>query len=1102
MKSPELTQDQLGLSFDSATLKRAKGVYQQGKVLSVKQMPTPNFDAKSRLFQYEAQVLGSNGEQYDTRLTLIESDRPDHPLMIISNCDCYVGDNCKHAAAICYQLMAEHAKQPIREIASASNAINMRDSEFRKLIREIEHQTQIENDPDEWFHFHVFNDHNQAWSDPDTPVSDIRITRHHFTARGNLAKPKSMALYNFYSQFSFKGLTENHALARLMLAVADNSWHIQHIKFMKPNGYPLLRALIETGRCYFKTQEQPLNWQAQTYPLEFEHQEQNGLHHLKLKISDDQFLVLCDPPIMINHQLGTAQKVNAPIPTPILAQILQLPWLNQNQYNELLDHFYRVQAKAKPSKNYSQLPKPVGIEFKKIIEKPRPLLVMTEPLPHPYFELNFIYDTYVLTHYPHHEVIKQRVDNIQLEIHRDLKAELAAIEQLKPYLEALAPDPLDTSHPFIALLKDGPTDTPIGLENYLNFQALLPDLTSQGWELEGFDQAWLDLVEADEMRIESETKNDWFNLSFNIQVKGKTLPMAPLLESLLRSYDHSDQMPETLLFQINPSEVLQIPKADVAPLFETLLQLYQKKPLNKGLDIQPFDAHLIAGLANSPIKWLGDNKLLQLAEKLKNFTQIESITPPANLNTTLRPYQAFGLSWLQFLYEHGFNGVLADDMGLGKTLQTLSWLLHLKQQGELSLPALLVVPTSLIGNWKSEAQRFTPELKLLTLHGSDRAEAFNQIAQADIVLTTYPLLPRDKEQLKQQDFKLLILDEAQKIKNPRTKLYAALMELKSHARLCLTGTPVENHLGELWALFNFLMPGFLGNQLQFKQNYQKPIEIENDRTIQQHLTRKVAPFLLRRTKHQVVQELPDKTEIIKTVEFDSPQAKLYETIRVTMEEKVRQTVAEKGLAKSQITLLDALLKLRQVCCDPALVKIDAAKKVKHSAKLELLLELLDDLLDGDHNVIIFSQFSSMLKIIGDTLKKQNIAFSLLTGQTKQREQEINRFKQGETRIFLISLKAGGVGLNLTEADTVIHYDPWWNPAVENQATDRAYRIGQNKEVFVYKLVVANSIEQKILDLQAKKQQLQDKLYSTQKTDDQGTLNLAAADLLDLLKPNP
>jgi len=1104
MITPSFLPEQLLHCFDSPTLKRGEGVFKQRKVLGVKQMPTPYFDAKSRLFQYEAEVLGSNNEHYDTRVTVIESDKKDHPLIIIGNCDCPVGDNCKHAAAVCYHLLDQNQQRthqpPTTKTPRVHSTIHgMSQHEFEYLLNDLYVQADIDDDPEEWYHFHLFNDVNQAWSDPKVPMTDLKIMRHHYTASGKLAKPKSMGISSYFNHFSFNGHSENHKIASLMRSVSEYSWQVNAIKFNHINGYPLLKALIETGHCHFQMQESRLSWLDETYTLALETDMQAELYRLNIPLTPNQFLVLCDPPILIDKIQHSAQRVIAPVNGQMLWRLLQLKPLSKDQYNQLADTLQAFQQRAKPTRRYSPAPKPVGIEHKTIQSPPKPLLIMVDGLPYPYFELGFIYENIAIDYYPIQDIAHRITQSARIEIQRNYELEQAAIFRVHDFFEFNPAHPGFEPQALYATLKQGATDTPAGLESYLALQDLIPELQHEGWVIEGFDQAWLELLEPDEMRIESETKNDWFNLSFNLQVKGRTLPMAPILDSLLRGYDSTDEMPDNLLFQLNDNEVLQIPKSDVAPLFDALLQLYQKKSLHKGLDIQPFDAHLIAGLANTPIKWLGDNKLLKLAEKLKNFTEIETIPMPIGLNATLRPYQAFGLSWLQFLYDHGFNGVLADDMGLGKTLQTLSWLLHLKQQGELTQPALLIVPTSLIGNWKSEAHKFTPNLRLLTLHGSDRAEEFEQISHFDIVLTTYPLLPRDIESLKSYEFKLLILDEAQKIKNPRTKLYAALMELKSASRLCLTGTPVENHLGELWALFNFLMPGFLGNQMQFKHHYQKPIEIDNSRQVQEQLTRKVAPFLLRRTKHQVVQELPDKTEIIKTVEFDSQQAKLYETIRVTMEEKVRQTVAEKGLAKSQITLLDALLKLRQVCCDPALVKIDAAKKVKQSAKLELLMELLEDLLEGQHNVIIFSQFTSMLSIIGDTLKKQGIDFSLLTGQTKQREHEINRFKNGETRVFLISLKAGGVGLNLTEADTVIHYDPWWNPAVENQATDRAYRIGQDREVFVYKLVVANTIEEKILLLQAKKQKLQDKLYEKGQTDDQGSMTLVADDLLELLK---
>jgi SNF2 family DNA or RNA helicase len=406
------------------------------------------------------------------------------------------------------------------------------------------------------------------------------------------------------------------------------------------------------------------------------------------------------------------------------------------------------------------------------------------------------------------------------------------------------------------------------------------------------------------------------------------------------------------------------------------------------------------------------------------------------------------------------------------------------------------MPTSLIANWRNEANRFTPNLSVLILHGSDRSVLFEKIEEYDLILTTYPLIVRDSEVLGVKKFAYIILDEAQKIKNPKTQMAISIKGLSCDHRLALSGTPIENHLGELWSIFSFLMPGFLGNLSFFREFYQNPIEKERDMKRQEQFNRRIKPFMLRRTKEAVVLELPAKSEIIKYTQFEPKQAKLYESIRVTMEEKVREAINAKGLGKSHITILDALLKLRQVCCDPSLLSLEEAKKVKESAKLELLMDLLDELLQEGRKILLFSQFTSMLKIIEDRLVANSISFTKLTGETKKREEAIERFTRGEADVFLISLKAGGVGLNLTEADTVIHYDPWWNPAVENQATDRAHRIGQTKAVFVYKLIVENSIEQKILELQKRKQAIQNTIYEGEHEDE--NVGFKGEELIELL----
>ena len=427
-----------------------------------------------------------------------------------------------------------------------------------------------------------------------------------------------------------------------------------------------------------------------------------------------------------------------------------------------------------------------------------------------------------------------------------------------------------------------------------------------------------------------------------------------------------------------------------------------------------------------------------------------------------------GVAWLQFLRSFELGGILADDMGLGKTVQALAHILIEREAGRLDRPALVIAPTSVVPNWKAETARFAPELRVHVSHGLKRKEEFGQFARSDLVLTTYPLLARDKEALLAQEFHLVILDEAQQIKNAKTQAAKVVQQLKARHRLCLTGTPLENHLGELWSLFHFLMPGFLGDADAFRRLYRTPIEKRADEPRRLSLARRIRPFVLRRTKEQVAAELPAKTEIGEVIELGDAQSDLYETVRAAMDERVRAEIAARGLAQSQIVVLDALLKLRQICCDPRLLKLDAAKKVKDSAKLARLLEMLEELLAEGRRVLLFSQFTSMLELIEQDLKARGIGYVKLTGETRDRKKPVDAFQSGKVPLFLISLKAGGTGLNLTAADTVIHYDPWWNPAVENQATDRAHRIGQDKPVFVYKLIVAGSVEEKIAQLQAKK----------------------------------
>jgi SNF2 family DNA or RNA helicase len=446
--------------------------------------------------------------------------------------------------------------------------------------------------------------------------------------------------------------------------------------------------------------------------------------------------------------------------------------------------------------------------------------------------------------------------------------------------------------------------------------------------------------------------------------------------------------------------------------------------------------------------------------------------PLAELESVLRPYQKQGVAWLRFLRQNGFGGILADEMGLGKTLQTLAFLRFVRQQETDTGPMLIVCPTSLVFNWVAEAKKFTPSLKTLPLHGPDRQAKFEQIPQHDIVITSYALIRRDAEKYRDLEFDTVVLDEAQHIKNRQTQNAQAVKAVKSAHRLVLTGTPLENSVLDLWSIFDFLMPAYLGTAQDFRERYELPISREKNSQAQTRLARRLRPFLLRRLKREVAADLPPKLDQVSFCELTPDQRSVYQQVIEASRKEILEAVGEQGVARSRMMVLSALLRLRQVCCDLRLLKLEGVNPDTSSGKIELFAELLEEVLDGGHRVLVFSQFVSMLTLLKERLAAQNIDFCYLDGSTVNRQEVVDRFQRdASVPVFLISLKAGGTGLNLTGADTVIHFDPWWNPAVEDQATDRAHRIGQTKVVTSYKLITRDTVEEKILTLQNRKREL-------------------------------
>ena len=482
----------------------------------------------------------------------------------------------------------------------------------------------------------------------------------------------------------------------------------------------------------------------------------------------------------------------------------------------------------------------------------------------------------------------------------------------------------------------------------------------------------------------------------------------------------------------------------------------------------------------------GLQSLAELSQRIGDGIVVTPRSEPTGLRANLRPYQQHGLGWLHALATVGAGGILADDMGLGKTVQLIAHLLELKTSRALPHGALIVAPTSVIDNWAAELARFAPSLRVARYHGADRETARAELAAADVTLTSYALLRLDLDHLVATPWDLVVLDEAQFIKNASSRTALAACSLPASRRLCLTGTPVENHLQDVWSLFDFLLPGFLGDEATFRQRIAQPLADDPEAAfaavLRERLRRRLAPFVLRRLKEDVLPDLPPKTEIVHAVAMSPAQAERYAELRREARESVRTAVANDGLAGARFNILTHLLRLRQVCCDPRLAAPDfdaasAAATTHHaadladSAKLTALLDLLDDLQTRGSRTLVFSQFTSMLDLISAALRAVGREHLVLTGETRDRADIVQRFQSGACPLLLISLRAGGFGLNLTAADSVIHYDPWWNPATERQATDRSHRLGQTKPVFVYKLIVEDSIESRIQELQRTKQEL-------------------------------
>ncbi len=623
---------------------------------------------------------------------------------------------------------------------------------------------------------------------------------------------------------------------------------------------------------------------------------------------------------------------------------------------------------------------------------------------------------------------------------------------------------------------------------------VLPRLRALGFQVEiALDFPW-QVADADTpwyARLDPADglKADWFNLQLGIEIGGQYINLLPALLDLLEQIPPSARLESILPSGGRPfalatadDRYVLVPPDRLRVLVKVLREIYDEDAAGAGVFFLPpgltgalVELDLGFAASGAALNWQGATNVRDRATSLATRPAGRDTRLPTGLCATLRPYQREGLAFLQHLRAHDVGGILADDMGLGKTLQTIAHLLLEKERGDLRGPSLVVAPTSVIGNWRRELHRFAPSLRVLVMTGGGRRALWRMAARHDVVLVTYATLLRDEALIEGLHFHLLVLDEAQAIKNTRSRARAVVCGVNARHRLCLTGTPIENNLGELWSLLDFLAPGLLGEEDWFRTRFAIPIEREGNDEQLRVLREHVAPFLLRRRKEEVARELPPKTEIFQAIDLVGPQRDLYESLRVAAHTEVRRAIEKKGLGASTITILGALMRLRQCCCDPRLLPGESARDVRESAKYEAFMTLLRQQLADGRRVLVFSQFARMLALLGQGLRDEDIGHVTLTGATANRQVPIDAFEKGRADVFLISLKAGGTGLNLTSADTVIHYDPWWNPAAQRQATDRAHRIGQRKPVFVHKLIVAGSVEEQMVRLQDRKQRLSDGL---------------------------
>jgi len=871
-----------------------------------------------------------------------------------------------------------------------------------------------------------------------------------------------------------------------------------------PGGRDLLDRMIATGRARWGSVRGPALHAAPAVSGELRWRHDDRGHAILALATDsaDAIVGVVAPPLAIDETNGAVAAIEAGLPDRIVEQMLRVPAVAPDAIDALAARWHDLAPPRVPPPPHPEIaelglvtPVPVlvlRIERLTLITAARNGQGREYEEDRPVARLAFDYGVAVVDAMPAAAEPVARDGGALVRFCRDFEAEAAALARL--VRAGLAP--LNSFDRIVPHPRQRLDHIPHAAAKPIDFvRFLMRDadaMRAEGWRIT-LDPAFpLRLHVADPESLAADylpAGIDWFDIALGATIDGERIDLVPALRTFLKSIkpaalrallDGGEGADDQLPVALGDGRVVLLETARVLPMLRAMLLLAAHDPDATGnrYRISSRELGLVAELetATHGLTLRGAEPLRDLSRALTDLSFAPTQLPDG-FKATLRPYQQTGLDWLEALDRAGYGGLLADDMGLGKTVQTLAHIATLKARGGLDRPVLIVAPTSVLPNWHAETARFAPGLSTMLLHGPDRRDRHAAIAAHDIVFTSYPILVRDTAALARENFALVVFDEAHNLKNPRTASHAAAGALIADRMIALTGTPVENRLTDAWALFELIVPGLLGSERAFMRDYRGPIEKQNDSDAKARLARKLRPFLLRRTKEAVAIDLPPKSIVPLAITLDPAQMALLESQRLLMQARIRDEIERVGLMRAQIVMLSALTRLRQICCDPRLIGDLPGGRTPPSAKLERLLELLDEMMAEGRRVILFSQFTSMLDLIKPELDQRGIAWAELTGKTQDRKTPVARFQAGKVPLILISLKAGGTGLNLTAADTVLLYDPWWNPAVEAQAIDRAHRIGQTKPVFVYRMIAAGTIEEKILALQARKSALAEALWS-------------------------